>query len=836
MAPKLMLNKFDPVAAFFEDLQRGTDERLDVYRALRPEAEDEYGMTMLAHAARAGDSEAVELMLERGADPNAPDRSGRTPLFHVAEGPHDWVSHPEDIVYIVEDLLKYGADVDHTDDSGKNASFIAVERGLHPYFVGLARVQERMQARPTARESGTGYTLLHALCDRFCGTDPTQEADALVIAQVLVEHLGIDPNARTSLGRTARALAVARGSLFVAPWLAYGADAFQETERAGRMIASGGATASEAALSGNVRQLRALADLGLISDEPALEGEDEGLTPLSSAASKFAADAVDVLVTGGADPTARLNRKASGGRATEGTSAVRMALWAPNSRVSLPSSVTVEDAKRTLERLLRAPGAADAPVDEEGRTALLTLAQNVDRGWRVGEKDWAPIALEIVLVHGANPDGRMPASGIDLPFCKIPGGVTPLGLLARSGSDAARPLMKKLLAAGANPNATDVAGRTPLAEAANLDTSADAEATVELLLAAGADPSIGDARGETPLSLAAGRGHERVVEMLLAAMERLQRLESLRAKDEGKADEESEEPQNPEPASPASSDSAATPAPHPAAALRRGAEAGGFFERMRARSRTRPSPSPTSVGGRSSHAPTAKTVTEASPNAPAKPAPMPKPVTTDGNADEASRLSVALSRFLCATLPGAAGDVESPSTRSERELRLTAIGLLAAAGGNLGALTRETAALLVDARAAFWMPTDNAELEPAARAKILESLEALAPFAAVREAGFESVPLAADPGDDALALLQRFEKATARWGLPVAVGLLIEEPEKEGGLEAEAAPDAKAGRTAPIRACVLTAAAQFEHARTTARLVGLTFVRPSDVVREGKGS
>lgn len=119
MAPKLMLNKFDPVAAFFEDLQRGTDERLDVYRALRPEAEDEYGMTMLAHAARAGDSEAVELMLERGADPNAPDRSGRTPLFHVAEGPHDWVSHPEDIVYIVEDLLKYGADVDHTDDSGK---------------------------------------------------------------------------------------------------------------------------------------------------------------------------------------------------------------------------------------------------------------------------------------------------------------------------------------------------------------------------------------------------------------------------------------------------------------------------------------------------------------------------------------------------------------------------------------------------------------------------------------------------------------------------------------------------------------------------------------------
>lgn len=812
MAPKLMLNKFDPVAALFEDLQRGTDERLDVYRALRPEAEDENGMTMLAHAARAGDSEAVELMLERGADPNAPDRSGRTPLFHVAEGPHDWVSHPEDIVYIIEDLLEHGADVDHADDSGKTASFIAVERGLHPYFVGLARAQ----ARPTARESGTGYTLLHALCDRFCGTDANQEADALVIAQVLVEHLGIDPRARTSLGRTARALAVARGSLFVAPWLAYGADAFEETERAGRMISSGGATASEAALAGNVRQLRALADLGLISDEPAPEGEDEGLTPLSSAASKFAADAVDILVTAGADPTARLNRKASGGRATEGTSALRMALWAPNSRVSLPSNVTVEDAKRTLERLLRAPGAADAPVDEEGRTALLTLAQNVDRGWRVGGKDWAPVALDIVLARGANPDGRMPASGIDLPFCKIPGGVTPLGLLARSGSDAARPLMKKLLAAGANPNAADVAGRTPLSEAANLDTSADAEATVELLLAAGADPSLGDARGETPLSLAAGHGHERVVEMLLAALERMP------AKEEGKAGDAAGDASDS-----TSREPAETPTAQPAAALRRGPEAGGFFERMRARSRTRS----TSGGPALRTAPSAET-NSTTPNASsAKPAPMPKPVTADGNADEASRLSVALSRFLRATLPGAAEDAESPSTRSERELRLTAIGLLAAAGGSLGALTRETAALLVDARAAFRMAPEGAELEPAARGKILEALEALEPFAAVREAGFESVPLAADPGDDALALLQRFEKATARWGLPVAVGLLIEEPEAAAG-----AADGKVGRNPSIRACVLTAAAQFEHARSTARLVGLTFVRPSDVVREGKGS
>ena len=205
---------------------------------------------------------------------------------------------------------------------------------------------------------------------------------------------------------------------------------------------------------------------------------------------------------------------------------------------------------------------------------------------------------------------------------------------------------------------------------------------------------------------------------------------------------------------------------------------------------------------------------------------MPKPVTADGNADEASRLSVALARFLRATLPGAAGNAESSSTRSERELRLTAIGLLAAAGGSLGALARETAALLVDARAAFLLAPGGGKLDPAACRK---ALEALAPFAAVREAGFETVPLQIEPGDDALRVLLRFEKAMTRWGLPVAVGILIEDEE----VAADDAEVGKVARRVPIRACVLTAASQFEHARTTARLVGLTFVRPSDVAREG---
>ncbi len=70
---------------------------------------DGCGTTPLMMACRAGVLEAVEVLLENGADVNAVDHYGKTPLVYVVECKS--TLYPEDIqVEIVKLLLEYGAD------------------------------------------------------------------------------------------------------------------------------------------------------------------------------------------------------------------------------------------------------------------------------------------------------------------------------------------------------------------------------------------------------------------------------------------------------------------------------------------------------------------------------------------------------------------------------------------------------------------------------------------------------------------------------------------------------------------------------------------------------
>ena len=71
--------------------------------------------------------------------------------------------------------------------------------------------------------------------------------------------------------------------------------------------------------------------------------------------------------------------------------------------------------------------------------------------------------------------------------------------------------MKLLLEKGAEPDAKDVDGRTPLSWAAG----GGHEAVVKLLLEKSAEPEAKDNRGQTPLLWAAEKGHEAVVKLLL---------------------------------------------------------------------------------------------------------------------------------------------------------------------------------------------------------------------------------------------------------------------------------------------------------------------------------
>jgi hypothetical protein len=70
---------------------------------------DEYGRTMLSHAASSGDEKAIALLLEAGAQLDHADRAGFTPLHFAVDGGH---------LHVAKSLLAAGAAVDQADGNG----------------------------------------------------------------------------------------------------------------------------------------------------------------------------------------------------------------------------------------------------------------------------------------------------------------------------------------------------------------------------------------------------------------------------------------------------------------------------------------------------------------------------------------------------------------------------------------------------------------------------------------------------------------------------------------------------------------------------------------------
>ena len=85
--------------------------------------------------------------------------------------------------------------------------------------------------------------------------------------------------------------------------------------------------------------------------------------------------------------------------------------------------------------------------------------------------------------------------------------------LLKAASEGHEACVRKLLAAGADPNIANNYGNTPLHGAAHTVH----EACVATLLAAGADPNVVNVNGDTPLLEATMRGHEACVATLIAA-------------------------------------------------------------------------------------------------------------------------------------------------------------------------------------------------------------------------------------------------------------------------------------------------------------------------------
>ncbi|MGB3683522.1 MAG: ankyrin repeat domain-containing protein [Rubrobacteraceae bacterium] len=140
----------------------------------------------LIPASGRGDARAVERLLERGADVNARDGSGATPLMAAAR---------ENRLDVARRLIEAGANVDAQDDAGQNAYLIVTAEGYLEFLRLL--IQNGVDLSITDNEGGTG--LIHAA-----------DAGRVDIVRILLDA-GVDVNRVNTYGWTALLEAIILG-------------------------------------------------------------------------------------------------------------------------------------------------------------------------------------------------------------------------------------------------------------------------------------------------------------------------------------------------------------------------------------------------------------------------------------------------------------------------------------------------------------------------------------------------------------------------------------------------------------------------------------------------
>ena len=330
--------------------------------------------------------------------------------------------------------------------------------------------------------------------------------NAAIIGRLL--QVGADPNTTRPEGDTVLMTAARSGHVAaVRVLLASGADVHVTTRK-------GQTALMWAAAENNASVVEVLLEVG--ADIHALSTGERGFTPLLFAVRAGALDATRVLLAAGADVN-----ETFGGGPSAGMSALVLAVV--NAHYDLAVSLLDHGAD---------PNAAG-----QGWTALHQVT------WlrRPNEGNNNPLPLphgtldsltfvERLLAYGADPNARMtqkpenPYTGNNY-LNRI--GATPV-LLAALRLDL--PLMRLLVANGADPLLANDDGTTPLMAAAGVGfftegevpyTAAEAMEAVEFFLELGADATAVDAYGYTALHGAAFRGVNEVVRLLLAEGARL---------------------------------------------------------------------------------------------------------------------------------------------------------------------------------------------------------------------------------------------------------------------------------------------------------------------------
>ncbi len=449
-----------------------------------------------------GDLETVELFLAAGMDPDVRDHVLPVLAQAVSEG-HAGV---------VRRLLRAGASL--AGGLGEDYLILAAA-GDHPEIV---RVLLDAGVEPDARERDC-----HPNRDETGLMYAARLGNRLEVARLLLDA-GADPDLKNRYGATAFDLAVSRGHRQVADLL----------RQAGAR--DGGYVQSElhaAVMGGDLAAIRSAVERGAAVDVV----DADGRAPLQAAAYAGRADVVRELLGLGAEATAT-GAAATGVTATGVTAAEVTAESSPG---SMALHHAAGEAKIEIVELLLAAGVDVNVAASFGETALEAAAARghlaviemlLKAGAGVGHRDGYgrtalhhacdedsghPGAVQLLLAAGADPDADDEEGARPLNRCLYEQHFECARLLLKAGADpnlrswggtalhvaiwhAGIPeLLSELLAAGADLEARDEEGMTPLLAAI---IHAFEDGVPELLLELGADLHARDAAGRTALEIA----------------------------------------------------------------------------------------------------------------------------------------------------------------------------------------------------------------------------------------------------------------------------------------------------------------------------------------------
>ncbi|MDV0444568.1 hypothetical protein MmiAt1_00960 [Methanimicrococcus sp. At1] len=493
---------------------------------------DSSGNTPLHVAVSFADVELIEIFLANGADPNAADRYGGTPLDSLGKTARVTQRPPPGNMYKATVLLLDAKANPHKkDETAKTCYLHAARDGNWELVQAFCDKGTRLKGTDDDGENGlhiAAYSARRAVdkiktAQKFIDQKKAEIAESKNTSPRSMEELeremenaqnfledffktvkafmdaGVDPEDINNNGQKPIEIAKSSGANKIAALLdgSY-TEGGEDSGDAELKAKAGGMSLHEAVINKDLEAVRSVIALGADVNEISDEARFKGMTPLAVAARVIHTECMEILLAAGADPNFKDGN---------GMTAVAY-MFSYITMINVHQDVFIENkAPKAVQMLVDAGWDINDTADDNLNTVLTAACLSPNRSPGYNHLVLRNILVDELLrrgadVNAANKDGQTALMGVCLlEFNEI------------------EPVLLSLLEAGARTDAADRGGNTPLMYAACNSNKLDAKRIADILFDfGGTRPEAVNNDGKTALDYAAERDNEMLVKFLLSKM------------------------------------------------------------------------------------------------------------------------------------------------------------------------------------------------------------------------------------------------------------------------------------------------------------------------------